>query len=83
MINIYMKRREAKLAGLEKYSTGKPCKNGHMAERYTVNGTCVECRKEIAKRNVATRRLSTNNYYNKHKNEINQKKREKYNLNKK
>lgn len=26
-----------------KYFTGKPCKYGHIANRITANGTCVEC----------------------------------------
>lgn len=26
-----------------KYFTGKPCKHGHVAERYTMMGNCVEC----------------------------------------
>ena len=25
------------------YKTGKPCKNGHIAERYVSTGACVEC----------------------------------------
>jgi len=37
---------EAKSLGLIKYYTGKPCKKGHIAERYTKSGTCVECLKE-------------------------------------
>jgi hypothetical protein len=28
------------------YFTGKPCKYGHIAQRYTCNGECVTCRKE-------------------------------------
>lgn len=28
-----------------KYSTGKPCKNGHIAERWNYNGMCVECKR--------------------------------------
>ncbi len=38
-----MKRREAKALGLPKYSTGKPCKKGHLSERYTKTSHCVEC----------------------------------------
>src|ERR1700680_3419543 len=30
-------------AGLNKYSTGISCKNGHVAERYTSDGSCVLC----------------------------------------
>lgn len=33
----------AKAAGLKRYSTGKPCKHGHVAERMTHSGTCVPC----------------------------------------
>jgi 5-methylcytosine-specific restriction endonuclease McrA len=28
------------------YFSGKPCKYGHIANRYTCNGECVVCRKE-------------------------------------
>lgn len=38
-----MLRKEALIAGLPRYFTGKPCKNGHIAERYTGNKTCCEC----------------------------------------
>ena len=35
-------RKEAKLKGLTKYFTGKPCKNGHSAYR-KIDGGCSEC----------------------------------------
>lgn len=35
-------RKAAQLAGLRRYFTGKPCKHGHVAERY-IWGACVEC----------------------------------------
>jgi hypothetical protein len=38
-----MKRAEAKLLGLFYYTTGKPCKNGHVCERYVSTSACVEC----------------------------------------
>ena len=41
-----MKRSEAKKKGLQKYDTGKPCKHGHVAPRYTQTGLCTECSKE-------------------------------------
>jgi hypothetical protein len=28
---------------MKKYFTGRPCKNGHIAERWSANWTCVEC----------------------------------------
>jgi len=38
-----MKCSEAKLLGLAKYVTGKPCKRGHLCERYTKTSHCIEC----------------------------------------
>ncbi len=29
--------------GLTRYFTGKPCKNGHLTERYVFDSACVEC----------------------------------------
>ena len=34
---------EAKSLGVNRYYTGKPCKNGHIAERYAANRLCIEC----------------------------------------
>lgn len=36
-------RKEAKVAGLKRYFTGKPCRNGHVAERYVCHSVCVLC----------------------------------------
>jgi hypothetical protein len=36
-------RQEAKKEGLSRYFTGEPCKHGHVAERYSGAGICVEC----------------------------------------
>lgn len=36
-------RTEAIAAGERTYFTGKVCKNGHIAERYTQSGTCAGC----------------------------------------
>jgi hypothetical protein len=35
---------EAKALGLKRYFSGKPCKRGHVAERFT-NGGCTLCHK--------------------------------------
>jgi len=40
-----MKRQEAKDLGLNKYNTGKPCKQGHFADRYVKGAKCTECAK--------------------------------------
>jgi hypothetical protein len=36
-------RAEAKRRDLNRYYTGEPCKNGHIAYRYTQSGTCFAC----------------------------------------
>lgn len=38
-----MNRKEAAAAGLERYIPGKPCRRGHICERYVRNGSCCEC----------------------------------------
>jgi hypothetical protein len=41
--NEIILRETARFRGLLRYYTGKPCKNGHIAERFTSNGRCIEC----------------------------------------
>lgn len=36
-------RQQAKLSNLEVYFTGKPCKQGHITQRRTRNGSCIDC----------------------------------------
>jgi hypothetical protein len=36
-------QQQAKTRGRSRFFTGLPCKNGHVAERYTNARTCVEC----------------------------------------
>lgn len=36
-------RKQAVDAGKRYFFTGKPCKHGHISERYVGNGACVEC----------------------------------------
>lgn len=43
-------RKAAQADGLLRYSTGSPCRNGHLAERYTSTGKCVVCEGEKQKR---------------------------------
>jgi 5-methylcytosine-specific restriction endonuclease McrA len=40
-----MERAAARAQGLSRYVTGRPCKNGHIAERATSTGLCCECKK--------------------------------------
>lgn len=39
-------RYNAALTGLNRYFNGKPCKKGHVCERYVANGNCVDCHRE-------------------------------------
>ncbi|HXP50116.1 MAG TPA: hypothetical protein VN922_09195, partial [Bacteroidia bacterium] len=36
-------RKEAKNKNLQRYFTGVPCKSGHICEKYTSNGKCLDC----------------------------------------
>lgn len=38
-----MEREEALVKGLQRYSTGRPCLNGHLSERNTKSAQCLEC----------------------------------------
>lgn len=63
-------RKEAKIAGLTQYFTGKPCKYGHVHTRKVTNGGCVECHRlrsnsayhEDIDVQRASRRLSSKKY---------------------
>lgn len=37
---------EARAVGATRYNTGKPCVNGHYADRYARKGGCVTCHRE-------------------------------------
>jgi hypothetical protein len=37
---------DARALGLKHYFTGKPCKRGHIAPRYTAHNVCTICRRE-------------------------------------
>jgi hypothetical protein len=39
---------DARRAGKMTYSTGKPCRRGHVGGRYVSTGNCVECMRENA-----------------------------------
>lgn len=45
-----MERKEAKALGSKFDFTGRECKNGHVAERRTSDGRCLECEKLFNKR---------------------------------
>tara|TARA_Y100000310_G_C20704371_1_gene833778 strand:- start:11630 stop:12271 length:642 start_codon:yes stop_codon:yes gene_type:complete len=62
-------RKEAKKLGLKRYFTSNPCKYGHISERSTANGSCLECCrvKANSKRleNVELARFKEREYYRK------------------
>jgi hypothetical protein len=36
-------REQARQYGLTRFFTGKPCKHGHLSQRTTANGGCIQC----------------------------------------
>src|SRR5882724_11627238 len=50
-------RAAAKLAGAPRYLTGKPCRNGHVSERY-ISGACCKCISASQKRKYYANRES-------------------------
>lgn len=51
-------RQAAATAGILRYNTGRPCRNGHIADRYTSTGNCCECTKSANKDTSAKLRAS-------------------------
>lgn len=48
-----LSRKSAFDKGVSRYFTGKPCVHGHVSERSTVNGRCVECHRESQRKQNA------------------------------
>lgn len=91
MDNNIITRKEAEALGIGRYFTGKPCKHGHICERYTKAKHCVKCDYEKNKSNKGKIRrkkyLSLNSekvsrkfkeYWNKNAELLRAKKREYY-----
>ena len=38
-----IQRKEAKILGLKRYFTNKPCPKGHISERMVSNKCCIQC----------------------------------------
>ncbi len=64
-------REEAKEKGLVRYYTGKPCKRGHICERFTKSMHCLECGKVRSKKyvqqNPEKRKQTVAHYYRQNK----------------
>lgn len=43
MARELISRAEARAIGYKRYFTGKPCKHGHISERYTHSKHCIQC----------------------------------------
>lgn len=56
-------RAVAKAAGQTTYFTGRPCKHGHISQRQTFSGTCLECSKLIQKKHADKRIADNPNWY--------------------
>lgn len=70
-----MDKSEALACGYRRYFTGKPCKRGHVCERYTSTGHCVTCMIEGARAryylNAEDKRAKNRAYYAREKDKIN------------
>lgn len=84
-LSDYMKkisRAEALRQGFKYYFTGKPCKNGHVSERYTKRSTCLQCNREQALKahyKYRGKRLKQKSEYReRNRDEINDKERDYY-----
>jgi len=78
-------RSYAKSIGANTYWTGKPCPNGHMAYRRTVNAACVECQRIASsayyKKNADALRESRVEYVTRNRERIRDKARESHRKN--
>lgn len=56
-------RKQARRKGTTRYFTGKPCKRGHVSERYVSDGACIVCAKEKSKIWRKKERTEYNEYH--------------------
>ena len=56
---VIISRREAFIKNVSRFFTGKPCKYGHLCERQTSNGACIDCLKINLKKNSEKNREKT------------------------
>lgn len=72
-------RKQALEAGELKYNTGKPCKHGHMSDRYSRKGECITCNLERQK--TQSVREAKNRYVEGNRAEHNERVRKRYHEN--
>lgn len=76
--NLPKTRAEAKAAGAPQYYTGKPCKQGHDAPKFTCSGSCTEClagrrreyMREWAKKNPEVKKERAADWYDKNRERV-------------
>lgn len=66
-------RKEAKALHLATYFTGKPCKSGHLSEKKTSNGSCLECAVVYRQKNRSKINAANSQYQKKNKEKVNEK----------
>ncbi len=75
-------RKAAKVRGEDRYFTGRPCLKGHLSERHTNSGYCIECRREKDRdfyhKNLEKFELKAKRRYALNKEAVKQKRREWY-----
>lgn len=60
-------RKAAADAGLLRYFSGQPCVNGHLSERFTCSGSCVDCNAEKRRADLPKHRAACKKSYRKHR----------------
>ena len=71
-------RSEAKASGAPQYFTGKPCKQGHLAPKFTCSGSCTEClatrrreyMREWSEKNPEVKKQRAAEWYQKNREEV-------------
>ena len=65
-------RKEAINENFPRYFTGKPCKRGHLAERYTSTGMCINCQNHHheAEKESGRAKYYRKTYYESNKEEV-------------
>ncbi len=62
-------RQQAMALGLKRYLTGKPCKHGHVAERF-IDGRCIECNRIASTARDLRNKEKRAQYYQKNREKI-------------
>lgn len=74
-------RDEAISRGYKKYFTGKPCKNGHVSQRYVSTRGCKECGKDHARKNKDKYKHLRIRWWKIHKDEMSVRRKQRYSAN--